>query len=1036
MALMRGNGAGGTPSYCFKVVVIGEMAVGKSSLMKRALGMEFSEQWLPTIGIDTGTKLVTRKTAAGTEFTVKLQIWDTSGQEKFRCLSSTYYRGAAAVIVCYDISSYQTFLKVKSWLSDAEQWCSKSLTVVLAGTKADLPQRQVAFAEARKFADKCGMIYLETSAKTGTNIDTLIDALLDGDKRLPAVSPPGQVYVPLAKEQLAGRIDRRLASGKSIAGSESSPLVAFSFEAQVHHVVASITATYTFVNATETVPLQVTFFFPHGESAGITALRIKVGDQELHPVLVPKVGDMQRYEHKLQKGSVLFSEEDQRGLFACSTGLLMPNELLEISVEYVAELQSNRSNEITLVLPMVTAQSSVLASIPPAQQQQQRKTVRVRGHVHFSMPCAIADVDWLGPTAGLAVTTPVKQAPDDNDCGAECDARELTLDSELPKPVDLEIVVRLASSGNGGVCHTACEGGALASAIHILAPPAFFPFPKNIVIFMDKTLGSTAARWQELQRAIGLFLHSLSDDCSFDVVAYGTTCDRAVGSVTPCGAGGDATLLDYAQRCVATWLPDTRGKRLLEPLLSVVEEMLPDKVVHIILVTDVIKEAPAVINVCRQYRDNCHIFPVAVGERADLTTLKELSKSTGGVVECVQDSSGSGAVAGAVVRQLRRALNHRFTSLAVDWGPLRSLPNMLVAARDYNVCESTSVYGLATGVVAASRRQHLPVTLSGGIAHTMLRVPWHAAHGCWHAHAITRLAALHIANAADSTTARELAMTHGVLAAPLCFAVPNEHAHLSFQQVTVLSRNRSGVGAAARPRHHFTPAGLLAKLPADVGTEPPLQLASVITYPLTAPALQAHSQFGKCCDGGGGAAAFPLPQPQPTELAAATQVELALPPPAPKPSALDEARHLLDALLALQAADGAFDAPQQLASLVGVAPSVPPALAVVLTKRTSSTATDASAAKVDTAAMHGVAAEARAGAEAAAEGAVQATALAVALLETRLAPLRQEWCLAAEKSRRWLTAKLASHGVAAAQQQPSHRRLSALQCIFWAKYFV
>jgi len=103
---------------------------------------------------------------------VKLQIWDTAGQERFRTITSAYYRGADGIIMVYDVTSPESFDHVEEWLSEVDRYANENTAKLLVGNKADLiEEKQVSEETAQRFADKLGIPFLETSAKTATNVD-------------------------------------------------------------------------------------------------------------------------------------------------------------------------------------------------------------------------------------------------------------------------------------------------------------------------------------------------------------------------------------------------------------------------------------------------------------------------------------------------------------------------------------------------------------------------------------------------------------------------------------------------------------------------------------------------------------------------------------------------------------------------------------------------------------------------------------------------------------------------------------------------
>jgi Ras-related protein Rab-4B len=152
--------------FLFKFIVIGDTAVGKSCLLHRFIDNKFKKESTHTIGVEFGSKIVE---VGGRN--VKLQIWDTAGQERFRSVTRSYYRGAAGAILVYDITSRETYNHVASWLSDARSLANKDISIILVGNKADLPNREVTFLEASRFAQENDLMFLETSALSGEGVE-------------------------------------------------------------------------------------------------------------------------------------------------------------------------------------------------------------------------------------------------------------------------------------------------------------------------------------------------------------------------------------------------------------------------------------------------------------------------------------------------------------------------------------------------------------------------------------------------------------------------------------------------------------------------------------------------------------------------------------------------------------------------------------------------------------------------------------------------------------------------------------------------
>ncbi|KAI3385659.1 hypothetical protein SNEBB_004709 [Seison nebaliae] len=154
-------------SYIFKYIIIGDMGVGKSCLLHQFTERKFMDDCPHTIGVEFGTRIIDV-----TNKKIKLQIWDTAGQERFRAVTRSYYRGAAGALMVYDISRRQTFTHLNNWLSDAKLLTNPNTVMILIGNKADLEEhRDVTYEEAKKFADENNLLFIETSALTGENVE-------------------------------------------------------------------------------------------------------------------------------------------------------------------------------------------------------------------------------------------------------------------------------------------------------------------------------------------------------------------------------------------------------------------------------------------------------------------------------------------------------------------------------------------------------------------------------------------------------------------------------------------------------------------------------------------------------------------------------------------------------------------------------------------------------------------------------------------------------------------------------------------------
>lgn len=154
--------------YVFKVVLIGDSAVGKSQLLARFSRNEFNLDSKATIGVEFQTR-----TLDIDHKTVKAQIWDTAGQERYRAVTSAYYRGAVGAMLVYDITKRQSFDHVARWLEELRGHADKNIVIMLVGNKTDLGSlRAVPTEDAKEFAEKENLFFIETSALEATNVET------------------------------------------------------------------------------------------------------------------------------------------------------------------------------------------------------------------------------------------------------------------------------------------------------------------------------------------------------------------------------------------------------------------------------------------------------------------------------------------------------------------------------------------------------------------------------------------------------------------------------------------------------------------------------------------------------------------------------------------------------------------------------------------------------------------------------------------------------------------------------------------------
>jgi len=167
LIVQSGGEVSETYDYLFKLIVIGDAATGKSCILHRFTQNKFKSDSTHTIGVEFGSRVIE---TGGKN--LKLQVWDTAGQERFRSVTRSYYRGAAGCVLVYDISSRESFNHVLAWLNDARSLATSNLVICLVGNKTDLQNdREVTFLEASRFAQDNDIMFVETSAKNGENVE-------------------------------------------------------------------------------------------------------------------------------------------------------------------------------------------------------------------------------------------------------------------------------------------------------------------------------------------------------------------------------------------------------------------------------------------------------------------------------------------------------------------------------------------------------------------------------------------------------------------------------------------------------------------------------------------------------------------------------------------------------------------------------------------------------------------------------------------------------------------------------------------------
>jgi len=177
-----------TYDHLFKLLLVGDSGVGKTSILMRFTAGSFEEDVRNTVGVDLKVKIINFRGKK-----IKLTLWDTAGQERFRTLTSAYYRGAHGIILAYDITSRDSFENLQHWLNEIDIYSTnESCVKMLVGNKCDLAaERQVSKKEGASFAREKHMLFIEASAKTKDGIQQTFDELIQKVLDSPELSEDG-----------------------------------------------------------------------------------------------------------------------------------------------------------------------------------------------------------------------------------------------------------------------------------------------------------------------------------------------------------------------------------------------------------------------------------------------------------------------------------------------------------------------------------------------------------------------------------------------------------------------------------------------------------------------------------------------------------------------------------------------------------------------------------------------------------------------------------------------------------------------------
>ena len=159
----------------YKIILLGDSTVGKTSLIIRFCDSKFNENTSSTIGVDTKTKYVKFN-----DKKIELEIWDTAGQERFKCLAKNCYQGADGIILMYDITQKKTFNNIKNWYNEIKNSMNiDKIALIIVGNKSDLPDIQVSKEISENFSEQYGIKLIEISCKENININEIFIFLIE-----------------------------------------------------------------------------------------------------------------------------------------------------------------------------------------------------------------------------------------------------------------------------------------------------------------------------------------------------------------------------------------------------------------------------------------------------------------------------------------------------------------------------------------------------------------------------------------------------------------------------------------------------------------------------------------------------------------------------------------------------------------------------------------------------------------------------------------------------------------------------------------
>jgi small GTP-binding protein len=178
-----------TDECVYKVLLLGDSTVGKTCFLLRYCDKTFEDAHLTTVGLDYRLKSMVLKNGKN----VKLQIWDTAGQDRFRAITKNYYKGANGIILIYDVTNLQSYENVKNWIAQIKESANQNVIIYLVGNKIDIKEedRCVKTEDGKKLAEEFKLPFFESSAKIGININEIFEQIVEKiDEVYSQLEPP------------------------------------------------------------------------------------------------------------------------------------------------------------------------------------------------------------------------------------------------------------------------------------------------------------------------------------------------------------------------------------------------------------------------------------------------------------------------------------------------------------------------------------------------------------------------------------------------------------------------------------------------------------------------------------------------------------------------------------------------------------------------------------------------------------------------------------------------------------------------------